>query len=292
MMFRLFWLWSGLIVCFAVVLFSGCSGSQGGGEVRAMAGSTYLSPFADSASQTPRWMDIADYLYMVSFRRTYQYPSSTVVLSWTDGVWPPTFTLSAPARALKPNFCYQMKLEGPSAPWPNPTNQVLGSNGRWWCDTCSAALSDATVDGHVGHLVKGYLYFDFAVTGADGSLHYGADLVNSYHVTWKTSQRPPVAGQDGTVRVCTVVAQKDKWAYDKAKPTVDVGLYGEWEPGRALPGQLRLPGGTYTVDLKLTEESFHSRDRNGGNWRTVMYAPGLTFEVPEETAPAGETGTH
>jgi hypothetical protein len=237
-------------------------------------------------------MDIADYLYMTSFRSSYKYPSGKVSLTWTDGVWPPTFTLSAPAKSLKPNFCYQLKLEGPSAPWPNATNQVLGSNGRWWCDTCGVPLSDSTVAGHTGHLVKGYLYFDFAVTSADGSLQYAADLVNSYHVTWKTSQRTPIAGQDGAVRVFTVVAQKDKWAYDRAKPTVNIGLFGEGEQGRALPGQLRLPAGTYTVDLKLTEESFHSRAKNGGNWRTVMCAPGLTLEVPAEKTPAGETGTY
>jgi hypothetical protein len=244
-----------------------------------------LHPFADDPNQKPRWMNIADYLYASSFRSTFRYPDNTVTLTYTTQEAPLRFTVRAPYRTLKPDFCYQMKIEGPRQPWSNdPTgddfvNYQLGSNGRWWCDSCNASLADGQVAAHAGHYVKGYLYFDFLVTDRNGAAQQTATVSNSYHVTWKTSQRARAAN-DGRVRSCLVAGTKDGWAYDRNRRAVTVGLYGEWEPGRALPGTLALAPGSYGgVEFRLTEESFHSSNPHGGTWRTVMSAPNLSFVI-------------
>jgi len=266
-------------------LLAGCGGSLTP-ERSLSSQSIYLSPFSDNASQTPRWRDIADYLYTTSFRSKFQY-TDAVLLSYTTQETPLRFGISAPQRSLKPNFCYQMKLEGPSQPWSNQpqgadfVNYQLGSSGRWWCDTDSRSLTDGDVasGAHNGHLVKGYLYFDFAVTNRDGSAYQSSTVTNSYHVTWKTSQRSRTAN-DGPVRTYTVVATSDGWAYSGKNRTVTVGVYGEWEPGRSPPGSVALASGMYSgVQFRLTEESFHSRLPYGGNWRTVLLASLPEFQI-------------
>lgn len=274
-----------------LMLVAGCGGVSGPGslgDTSAATETTPLLPFDDNASQTARWMNIADYLYSDTFQTTYTYPPDTVQLSYTTQEAPLRFTVSAPYRALKPSFCYQMKLEGPAVPYGQSAgsdfvNNELGFNGRWWCDDCNEPLTDADVlsGAHDGHVVKGYLYFDYLVADGDGSAEYTATANNSYHVTWKTSQRSP-APNDGAVRTYGVVVKKDGWAYDRTRKTKEIGLYGEWEPGRPLPGQVVLAPGIYqNVQFRLTEESFHSPHPSGGNWRTVMAAT-IGFEISED----------
>lgn len=295
----------GMLVFALAVTLAGCGGSSllPGGTGQAQMGTlatetTYLRPFGDNPNQTPRWMDIADYLYSSVFRDTFEYPTSTVVLSYTTQEAPLRFTVSAPSHALKPNFCYQMKLEGPSQPWSNEStgadfeNYQLGSNGRWWCDTCDCPLTDQEIESgeHTGHRVKGYLYFDFLVTKKGGSAEQTSTANNSYHVTWKTRQRRP-GPNDGPIGTYTVVANPDGWAYNRGHRTVNVGLYGEWEPGRPLPGQVALAPGTYEgVEFRLTEESFHSSRPYGGNWRTVLVASSLAFEIGGNQSPLADAG--
>ena len=48
-----------------------------------------------------------------------------------------------------------------------------------------------------------------------------------------------------------------------------MGIYAEWEPGRALPGELALPVGPYLCEFILTEESFHQSGLGGG-WASAM----------------------
>jgi hypothetical protein len=278
---------------FGVFLLAGCGssvGSVGGGrDVTSDWGLTYLLPFDDNPNQTPRWMDIADNLYSSGFQASYQYPANTVRLEYTTMETALQFAVKADPHALKPNFCYQMKIEGPPQSWSGEgegsdlVNYQLGSNGRWWCDTCNRALSDAEVFSgeHNGHQVKGYLYFDFLVTGPDGGVQQTSTANTSYHVTWRTSQRTPTAN-DGPVRTYTVVADPDGWAYDRHRRSKTIGVYGEWESGRALPGQVALAPGTYSgVQFRLTEESFHSANPNGGNWRTVMVADMPSFVISD-----------
>ena len=50
-----------------------------------------------------------------------------------------------------------------------------------------------------------------------------------------------------------------------------MGIYAEWEPGRALPDELVLPAGNYKCKFILTEESFHSPPGSpGGYWAGAM----------------------
>jgi hypothetical protein len=272
----------------ALSVLGGCGSGPGGWlDGNGAVVQTYLRPFTDNVSQTPRWMDIAENLYSTAFQASYRYPDGVVRLDYTTQESPLRFTVTAGSHALKPNFCYQMKIEGPAKPWSgDPTgsdlvNHELGSNGRWWCDYCNRNLTTAEVDSgaHLGHVVKGYLYFDFLVTQADGSIAQTSTANSSYHVTWKTSQRARTAN-DGPVRSCVVASAADKWGYGKRITTKTVGLYGEWEPDRALTGQVQLAPGLYEgVEFRLTEESFHSTKLKGGKWRTVMYAPDLSFQV-------------
>jgi hypothetical protein len=247
----------------------------------------YLLPFGDSAGQTPRWMDLADSLYAKSFRTRFIYPAKKVQISFDD-TGALQFQIVATAGALKPNFCYQMKIEGPSQAWSGGTsadfvNASLGYRGRWWNDTTGKPMTDAdlTPGTHIGELIKGYLYFDFIVTNGDGSINATVPVKNSYHVTFKQGQTTYYPGQDGPLRPFTFTAVKDNWAYDNRRAvTRTVTLFGQWEPGRPLPGALSLPLGTYAgVEFRLTEESFHSTAAFGGNWRTVMNAPLPEFDV-------------
>ena len=67
--------------------------------------------------------------------------------------------------------------------------------------------------------------------------------------------------------------------YAESRPDEEVAIYAEWEPGRALPGQLVLPPGRYNVHLVLTEESFHEREPDSGSWATVMSDERVVFTV-------------
>lgn len=246
--------------------------------------SVRLQPLQDDPSLRPRWRDIADYPYAKTFRSSFRYRSNTVEVRYTIGEGQPQFTIAAPPRALKPNFCYQMKLWGPVVPWPadaqtsNFTNWALGTSGRWSDGLDNLLIRD--LGAHVGESMRGYLYFDCFVTAPDGSVTHTGTVNSSFHVTWKTSQRTPNE-EDGGVRRIMVRTQADGWAYDRAYPRVVAGLYGEWEPRRPLPGELVLPSGTYSgLEFVLTEESFHSYLTDGGRWRTVLRADVPGFQVP------------
>ncbi len=253
--------------------------------------SEYLTPFDDAASQDPRWLDVGDNSYAITGTfESFSYPPDTVLLRYTTQETPLAFTVEAPTHALKPNFCYQIKLEGPSKPWEGDpsgddfVNAQLGYNGRWWCDTCNASLDDNTVNTHMrrSHYVKGYLLFGFIVTDADGSVNQTVVVDSSYHVIWKSSQRSRGAN-DGPITVVSRIIAPDGWAYDAAC-SIDEQLYAEREPNRPLPSDLVLADGAYSgVQLRLTEESFHSTNPLlGGEWRTVLVADNLGFVIGEE----------
>lgn len=253
--------------------------------------SEYLTPFDDAPSQEPRWLDVGDNPYAITGTfESFIYPPETVLLRYTTQETPLAFTVEAPRHALKPNFCYQIKLEGPSKPWERDpggkdfVNAQLGYNGRWWCDTCNASLDDNTVNTHMrrSHYVKGYLLFGFIVTDADGGVNQTVVVDSSYHVIWKSSQRSRGAN-DGPITAISRTITPDGWAYD-TDCSINEQLYTEWESSRPLPGDLVLAEGAYNgVQLRLTEESFHSTNPLlGGEWRTVLVADDLGFVIGEE----------
>jgi hypothetical protein len=252
-----------------------------------------------------RWRDVATNPYASTRKTTYDYASAAVTVTYDTSA--PTFTGTLSGSNLKPNFAYQLKLNGkPAYLWGadgnDGANEQLGYAGRWWVNQIvhgtgakvggwnstdqeyeqwkAVGFTDGTYD----YVFEGYLLFDYFVTGADGAAAKPLGLNNSLHVLWKTSQRAPTAN-DSVPTIHTIVASSSSspW-YSKDYPTTDVGIYGEWEPGRALPGPCTLPSGLYNVRLFLTEESFHETAPGSGSWATVMTHDSIVFMVT--TAPS------
>jgi hypothetical protein len=69
--------------------------------------------------------------------------------------------------------------------------------------------------------------------------------------------------------------------YASSQPAETRSLYAEWEPTRALPGELSLPVGSYAVRIFLTEESFHENAASppSGRWATVMIHDDIRFAI-------------
>ena len=113
------------------------------------------------------------------------------------------------------------------------------------------------------------------------SINFTAD--SSYHVLWAThdstgdgpGHRDP-GSNDSDERYYEFNASPatNPVAYDQEyQPgaVATVGIYAEWEPGRALPGELELTAGNYKCKFILTEESFHSPPSSpGGYWAGAM----------------------
>jgi hypothetical protein len=246
-----------------------------------------------------RWMDIADNRYSHAFRRKFRYRADQVKVTYTTtGA---TLRGKLTARGLKPNFAYQVKLEGrptkkgistDEADTPsNWANTRLGKAGRWWCVECD---SNTWVDSygssyHEGHSVLGYLLFDFLVTDNRGNAEHEFVVDSSFHVLWKVSQYGP-AETDSKARTFRVEGRRD-YGYSKTPKRSEVSIYAEREYGRCEPGKLRLPSGRYACRLLLTEESFHAYGWGddadaGGHWAHCLSDEYLEFTIkaPEEPA--------
>lgn len=268
-----------------------------------------------------RWADIGGKSYSSAFRGSFSYANTAV-----DVVYEPTqsgaFIEGAlTGGGLKPNFSYQLKLEGKPttlyhADGDDLANEAIGFAGRWWADYYDATgtwvsgknitdtqyttVRDAGfVDGAFTCIVKGYLLFGNLVTDGfgnvvqDGAVGAGFFVDSSLHVTWNTvlNTRLPEP-EDTDITYYTFKRNNAAAYYPTSTRSTTVGLYGEWEPGRALPGTLEMPSGTYNVRLVLTEDSFHTTN---GNWATVLYAdiaPTFTYVAPPPVVYyGGLTGT-
>lgn len=240
----------------------------------------------------------------------YTYDQATVILDYRYRDQTLVGTLSG--ANLKPNFAYQIKLNGkPTAFWgvdgDDVANESLGYAGRWWRhkinlsdpnDVTGSNSSDADydfwkakdfTDGDYQYVFEGYLLFDYAVTDVTGTFSKPLALNSSFHVLWRTSQRTP-APEDSAPATYIVVADSGSEWYD-LDSTSTVQLYAEWEPGRALPDTLLMPVGAYNVRMFLTEESFHESSlEGGGSWATVLTLDDLNFEF-SDTQPPSETIT-
>jgi len=280
----------------AVVLVTGCGGSlapatNSRSQVVSARGQSWLMPYAPSP-QDYRWLDIADNAYSTTFQSSFKYAGNQVQVTYADAASSLEGTLTA--TALKPNFAYQIKLEGkPTATYPwtandlkdplNWTNKQLGSLGRWWCVNCGWNVADNQLSRHRGHMILGYLLFDFFVTDNVGSATQAFSLDSSFHVLWKTSQRAP-GPNDGAPRDYVVIGSGE-YAYPGPVGPEAVSIYAEWEPNRPLPGQVVLPAGTYQCRLLLAEESFHNKMSGypsnplGGFWASALSDESLSFAV-------------
>ena len=84
-----------------------------------------------------RWWDVASNVYDTAYSSTYTYDDATVTLTYGTGGDPTTLSGHLSAVNLKPNFAYQVKLEGkPSGTWgddgDDAANENIGFLGRWW----------------------------------------------------------------------------------------------------------------------------------------------------------------
>ncbi len=258
---------------------------------------TRLNPLAYRVENL-RWADAASRPFAEAKRRNFSYDQAVVEVQ----LGPSGNTLAGRlvARGLKPNFAYQIKLGGkPTAIFGEDgddwANEQLGLAGRWWAEQFDAASdnlirawrsNDAEyherrsrnfADETSRVVFTGYLLFDFILTDARGEASKDLSLESSYHVLWKTTQRPP-RENDSPPRHHTLVALPESGWYDSPLPEEAVAVYAEWEPGRALPGECRLPAGYYDAQLILTEESFHEREPWSGNWASVL-ACDLSFTI-------------
>jgi hypothetical protein len=212
------------------------------------------SALQDINGSYQRWRDVAENTYDASYQSSYSYSQANVSVTYQQSG--SSFSGSFDATGLKPNFAYQLKLQGKPSEDPI-SDQHLKDIGR----SFDIALNETI----------GYVVFDFIVTDRNGEAHCNFSLANSYHVLWKVSQRTPQPN-DSTPRSVTVQGSPEDppQAYvDPVGPT-DVQIYAEWEKG--VPGNVQLPPGTYNVKFVITEESFHSSigDPTGGYWSTVM----------------------
>jgi len=275
--------------------------------------SAQLAPVYWGGAQ--RWRDIATYPYATDKISVYDYAQATATLEYEGTA--PTFTGTLTLSGLKPNFAYQIKLNGKPTYWwgsggDDWANERLGYAGRWWLNQVMRSTGETVggwnsddaeyeywkardfTDGTYDYVFEGYVLFTYVVTDSAGNASIDLWLDSSFHVLWKTSQRSP-GGNDSTPTLHTVVASSTSEWYSENYTTTDVYIYAEWEPGRALPGECALPPGVYNVRIFLTEESFHESLPDSGEWVTVMAHDNVRLTVPLISAGAtwkyDDTGT-
>ena len=251
-----------------------------------------------------RWRDVVTNPYAATKDYSYEQAVVTFTYDASGSAWQGRVA----ATNLKPNFAYEIKLMGKPAtgPWAgadNWSNEQLGYNGRWWVDEydkiSGAWMSGRNstdseynrwkkrkfTDGSSVFVFQGYLIFDFIMTDAEGKATQDFVLDSSLHVLWKTSVRAPTAN-DSQPRTYTVnaLANPDGWYSQNYTPT-DESIYGEWEPGRPLPGKLVMPKGNYNIRVLLTEESFHETAPDSGYWAGVLANDSVSFSVNVQPPP-------
>ncbi len=171
----------------------------------------------DSGLTTPpgnyRWVDVADQLYSEGYRNSYDYTQATVEVTYTTAG--NTFQGTLSASNLKPNFAYQLKIEGASG---SSSNLRIGLAGRWWQQEWNGSqwangqnlnnrgggtspnpndliyfsrrdIVDPTSPSVLRYDYTAYLVFDCFITDENGNAFFSFETNSSYHVLWKTSQR-------------------------------------------------------------------------------------------------------
>lgn len=248
-----------------------------------------------------RWLDVADQPYAASFRQSYRYELATVTVTYEPRG--EVFGGQLTARGLKPNFAYQIKLHAEPG---KEGFESLGRAGRWWQeewggngwvrgwnlndkgDGSSPNPNDLLYQQRSGVLdpssptgrkyrFTAYLILGYFVTDERGraAVEFAAD--RSFHVLWKSDQRPRDERDGATVTATFDPDPVADRAYDDDFAVATASVYGEWE--RLPVGGLRLAPGGYEVTLYLTEESFHgSGGELAGGWAAALGAP-IRFEI-------------
>jgi hypothetical protein len=227
---------------------------------------------------------VADYLYSANFINGYGYAQAKVTVTY--GIDGPTFKGRLQARGLKPNFAYQLKLEGIPDLAHSKSNELIGLAGRWWQEEWSGNawmygqnindevyftnrdIEDLTSPTGLRYRITGYMVFDYFITDGTGAVVLKFEAKSRYHVLRKTTERAPTP-QDGPVKTATFDPSASSWGYDSDYPQATVGIFGEWE--RLPVGGITLGQGNYDCYITLTEESFHgSGGTYAGNWAAAM----------------------
>jgi len=257
-------------------------------------------------------MDIGGVVYSEAFRREFSYENTaTSFVSVTLDSPANTVRGTLSAVGLKPNFAYQVKLVGKTpiaTAGPPPVEDAggeawaswqLGHAGRWCCLDDGSSIFGAQLAEHLdsGRRVTGYLFFDFLITDEHGSATLPIHIDSSFHVLWLGDSGWRMAN-DIEPRCHDIARDAYGYSGEAVGEGERVSIWAEWERDRSVPGTVALPGGTYSVLLVLTEESFHAnsgwptldagqrtRDvsarpevRYGGSWAQVLEGE-VEFEV-------------
>jgi hypothetical protein len=224
-----------------------------------------------------RWGDIAGNLYNSTFAAGFSYSAPTVTVTFDD-MGGTTLAGTLTATGLKPNFAYQMKLEG------QPTvdawgNERIGYLGRWWSPV-AGNVTDAYYQSHKStEAILGYLLFDFFITDASGSATRAFRVDSSYHVVWNAAQPNPPLASAGPSQQWAPVWTAGAYGSSAGFVSGTQTLFPEKQSGRPAPGNALLPTGAYRCSLVITEESLHNAYAGGGDWAAAMRNDSLSFTV-------------
>jgi len=238
-----------------------------------------------------RFMDIAGWTYSRRFISGFSYTDPElrrpeVRLEYLRRA--ETFVGRITARRLKPNFAYQVKLQGVF--WDRVSFERIGRLGRWRLPGWGLNFTDAQYEAYPDKSeTQSYLMFDFFVTDSQGNAEKELYADSSLHVLWNPLwQRKPAMGD--SVPVPVVREGSDPSLY--ANPNAGFGVqcvYAQCEgsasggPARPPIGEAFLPPGRYRAELVLTEESFHGFG-DAGRWASVLKAP-VDFEIIDRPKP-------
>lgn len=215
------------------------------------------------------WKDVSGQGYGDDFARGFSYDKAVVRLAYNRSARG-RFKARLKAEGLKPNFCYQVKLEG--KPWgfwvyasDDVANEALGRAGHFWRaqpEPREVSLEEFEADkDKQGYVFIGSVLLDFLVTDEHGKANVAVDSYSSLKMVWKPDQRTHQPG-DGPIRDYRLNGQTTE-------------IYGENLAGGGA-GSLELPVGPYNVQVSLTEESFGDPE---GAWARIMVAEDVSFEI-------------
>jgi hypothetical protein len=250
-----------------------------------------------------RWQDVAGNVYSDTYRNNYGYNDSGVQVQVTFEENDVTLNGQLVAENLKPNFAYQLKINGISG---TASNERIGLAGRWWQeewdgsdwtggqnlnnkgDGTSPSPNDAVYFDRyddpdptsltgLKYRYTGYMVFDYFITDENGDAVVNIDANSSYHVLWNTIQQPRTTN-DGPPKSATFDPDPAQSAYDADYIESTMTIYGEWE--RLPMGEVYLASGVYDCQIIMTEESFHGwlDDLYTGQWAAAMGAT-LQFTI-------------
>ncbi|MDP7743030.1 MAG: hypothetical protein QGF67_16445 [Lentisphaeria bacterium] len=253
------------------------------------------APMTGIDDEDQRWADVAGNYYTGAFIEAFSYEAAGTAGPQVRVRYKrrgPTCEGRLEARRLKPNFAYQLKLQGDFR--NRERYETIGRLGRWRLPGKKTNYIDRDYDEYPESAkgdVEAYILFDFFVTDGDGNAVREFSLDSSLHVLWNAIRQHsggvPRADQ---VEVAVFAGNPAYYGKIKSRGTREF-IWAEREAARytAADQLIRLPPGKYEAFLALTEESFHAIDRDGGHWATVMRLP-VSFEIVAAGAPvaAGE----